>query len=253
MDRARPTLRCLRDDLGLQLPPVDQPLDDIDHPLFKKANDQFADSGVPHERVRAIDDNVLFKVKIRRWRGAVWSSEPRVWLVAAGQRESGSPDDFYNALTAAAVAARKSYNSEHPDALKTVTFTGYLLPGPLDEKRLRAEAGARLLRLLARTVHDLLRASLVDGREHAADLGTFRLGIHVRAVDGNETYVALRVSGSVPGNLLLLIFDYIPGCDHDGWYPEDAMPDRSLRPGEYAWSNIMNPTEAAKLLDAESA
>ncbi|WP_206443245.1 hypothetical protein [Candidatus Protofrankia californiensis] len=43
------------------------------------------------ERIRAIEDAVLFKVKVGRWRGAVFADEPtaevRDWLVAAGIRE----------------------------------------------------------------------------------------------------------------------------------------------------------------------
>ena len=40
-------------------------------------------------------------------------------------------------------------------------------------------------------------------------------------------------------------------CDRDSWFPEDSLPDRSLIPGEYVWSNIMDPSAAAKLLDAD--
>ena len=95
MERARPTLRCLVDDLKLPIPPADEPLDEIDHSLLGKASEQFADSDTPHERIRAVDDQVLFKVKVQRWRGAVWTEETLPWLVAAGWRESGSADDFY--------------------------------------------------------------------------------------------------------------------------------------------------------------
>ncbi|MFZ0187082.1 MAG: hypothetical protein WAL72_09070 [Streptosporangiaceae bacterium] len=57
-----------------------------------------ADDQTPHERIAAIDDEVLFKVKVQRWRGAVWVDAGISWLVAAGQREEGSPDDFYASL-----------------------------------------------------------------------------------------------------------------------------------------------------------
>lgn len=67
----RPTIRCLREDLGLGLPLIDEPLDEIDHPLIKKANEQFAQPTGPRERIRSIDDVVMFKVKVQRWRGAV--------------------------------------------------------------------------------------------------------------------------------------------------------------------------------------
>lgn len=62
-------------------------------------------------------NNVLFKVKIRRWRGAVWLEKTLPWLVAAGAREAGSPDDFYATLATEGTAARRSYNAEHAGTL----------------------------------------------------------------------------------------------------------------------------------------
>ena len=70
--RVLPTLRCLRDDLGQAIPRADTPLDEIEHPLLAKAVGQFTGDETPHERIAAIDDQVLFKVKVQRWRGAVW-------------------------------------------------------------------------------------------------------------------------------------------------------------------------------------
>lgn len=107
----RPTLRCLREDLSLAIPSARIPLDEVDHPLLRKAAEQFAVAEAPHERISAIDDVVLFKVKTGRWRGAVYDSGPAAevqdWLVAAGNREEGSPDDFYAALYSQARAARQ--------------------------------------------------------------------------------------------------------------------------------------------------
>lgn len=45
--RARPTLRCLREDLGQAMPPADTPLDEVAHPLLAKASERFADDGAP--------------------------------------------------------------------------------------------------------------------------------------------------------------------------------------------------------------
>lgn len=95
---ARPTLRALREDLKQVVPPVDEPLDKIEHPLLAKAREQFAEDDASHELIRAIDDQVFYKVKVQRWRGAVWTDEQFPWVVAAGSRESGSEDDFYKAL-----------------------------------------------------------------------------------------------------------------------------------------------------------
>jgi hypothetical protein len=50
---------------------------------------------------------------VQRWRGAVWIDDDVAWLVAAGQREEGSPDDFYASLEAAGKAARARYNAGH--------------------------------------------------------------------------------------------------------------------------------------------
>lgn len=252
----RPTVRCLREDLGLPVPPARVPLDEIDHPLLRKAAGQFAAGDIPHERIRSIDDVVLFKVKTGRWRGAVYTDEPGAdvqdWLVAAGTREEGSPDDFYAALHAEARAARQRYNAEHDEALTTDTHAVHLLPGPDDHDRYLIEAATRLARRLNTTVRELVRGSLHDGHEHAADFPGFRLGIIVRAEDGHETYVAIRITGSVPRNLATTILDRVPGCDPAAWFPEYALPERELLPAEQAWSNIMDPKAAAQLLEDQS-
>ncbi|MEY9966723.1 hypothetical protein ABIA33_004788 [Streptacidiphilus sp. MAP12-16] len=256
MNRVRPTLRCLREDFELPAGPVDRPLDEIDHPLLAKAQEQFADPGTPHERIAAVDDQVLFKVKVRRWRGAVWPDDPSaeipLWLVAAGRREDGSATDFYAALAIAAKAARTRYNSTHTPALTTSTYTAHLLPDEQDRARYSAEAAARLERRLAATVHDLARASLLDGHEHQATVGGARLGLQIRANEGHETYVAVRITGSVPDAVTVTVLDLIPGCALDDWFPEYSLPERPLEAAEQAWSNLMDPIAAAKLLDVES-
>jgi hypothetical protein len=124
---ARPTLRCLREDLALTVPRADTPLEEISHPLLAKAkaNERFADDQTPHERVAAIDDEVLFKVKAQRWRGAIWVDAGIPWLVAAGLREEGSPEDFYASLAARGRAARARYNAEHSPPLTSTTYTGH--------------------------------------------------------------------------------------------------------------------------------
>lgn len=58
--RARPTLKCLREDLGQAVPRADIPLDEIEHPLVVKAVEQFTEE-TPHERIVVIDDRILFK------------------------------------------------------------------------------------------------------------------------------------------------------------------------------------------------
>jgi hypothetical protein len=155
----RPTLRCLREDLRLGDPPINEPLNEIDHPLVRKANEHFADPAGPRERIRSIDDVVLFKVKVQRWRGAVQDASDPSWLIAAGLREEGSRDDFYDAFATAAKTARTRYNAEHSAPIKSDTYCQAWLPTVDDHDRYRAEAGARLLRELRATVHRLVCCS----------------------------------------------------------------------------------------------
>jgi hypothetical protein len=98
-------------------------------------------------------------------------------------------------------------------------------------------------------VHSLVRASLLDGREHAAMLDGAALGIQVLADQGHETYVAIRIIGSVPRLLVATILSLIPGCQADAWMSDYAMPERAVAPEEQIWSNIMDPAAAAKLLN----
>ena len=250
--RARPTVRCLREDLGQAVPPADMPLDEVPHPLLAKASERFADEGTARERIASVDDQVLFKVKVQRWRGAVWVADDGIpWLVAAGQREEGSPDDFYAALAAHGTAARSQYNAAHTPPLTTATYTSDLLPGREDELRWNAEHAVRTERRLQVTVHSLLRKSLLDGREHAAMLDGAALGIQILAEEGYSTYVAVRIIGAVPRRLVATILSLIPGCQLDAWMSDYAMPERAVAPEEQVWSNMMDPTAAAKLLDED--
>ncbi|WP_409475122.1 hypothetical protein [Streptomyces sp. HC307] len=250
MHPARPTLRTLREDLKLPLPTARQPLDEIDHPILAKARDQFAEDETGHERIRSIDTEVLFKVKVQRWRGAVWTEQDLPWLVAAGQREDGSGDDFYAALEADAKAARARYNSEHSRPLPGKTYVGHLLPTQDDYDRYQLEAGTRLVRRLASVIKDLTRGSLHDGHEHAADFPTFRLGILVRADDGHETYAAVRITGSVPDDLAAVILRHVPGCDPKHGSPSTPCPAaRSSppnRPGPPSWTPKRRPNSSTK-------
>jgi hypothetical protein len=234
----RPTLRCLREDLKLSPGTGERPLDEIEHPLMDKVREQFADLGTRHERILSVTDTVLFKAKIQRWRGAVWidptDAEPRVWLVAAGTREDGSPDDFY-----AVMAAR------------AMTACDRLLPNDDDRTRYIAESAVRFERRLAAVTLAMCRKSLLDGHEHSTDIGGASLGIQVRAERGHETYVAIRITGKVPEALTAAVLDLIPGCEPDGWFPEYGMPERPSAPAEQVWSNVMDPEAAAKLLNED--
>lgn len=90
-----------------------------------------------------------------------------------------------------------------------------------------------------------------DGHEHAADFAGFRLGVLVRAEEGHETYVAIRITGSVHKDLTATILGRVAGCDPAAWFSEYALPEGELLPAEQAWSNIMDPKAAARLLEEQ--
>ncbi|MGH3544985.1 MAG: hypothetical protein ACRDPW_03545 [Mycobacteriales bacterium] len=251
MSPARPTLRCLRGDLQQDLPSLDVLLYEVEHPLIRKAVQQFADPAGHRERIRAIDDQVLYKIKAQRWRGAVWTDDDQPWLVAAGWREDGSLEDFYQQLTSTAQAQRATYNRQHSPPLTTDTDTHGLLPTRDDRDRLHAEEATRLVRQLRTTVRHLVRASLLDGQEHSTDIPGARLGVEVRADRGHETYVAICIIGSITDNLIAVVLGLIPGCDRDGWYPELATSRRPAAANEHIWSNLMDPHTANALWEEE--
>jgi hypothetical protein len=167
--------------------------------------------------------------------------------VAAGRREDGSPDDFYAALTERSRQARKSYNGSRGPALTTDTYTADLLPGPLDEARLRLEEAERSVLRMEGCVRSLVSHALLTGREQRGDLAGYTLAALVRAEEGHETYVGIRIIGNVTIADQATILDAVPGCDRDSWYP-DVMPHRDVESGEVIWSNLMDPRAAAKLL-----
>ena len=87
---------------------------------------------------------------------------------------------------------------------------------------------------------DLVRQSLLDGREPAAMLDGAALGIQVLADQGHETYVAIRIIGSVSRRLVATILSLIPGCELDAWMSDYAMPERAVAPrnrsGPTSWT-----------------
>lgn len=74
-------------------------MDETPHPLLVKARERLAREAASRERIASVDDQILFKVKVQRRRGAVWvARDGTPWLVAADQREKEPPDDFCASL-----------------------------------------------------------------------------------------------------------------------------------------------------------
>jgi hypothetical protein len=96
--RARPTIRCLVGDLGIELPGLDVDLGDIDHPLLEEVRRLTPTSPRGQKRILAIDRPLIYRVRVSEYRGATWGDDERdiVWLCAARRRQEGSDEDAYS-------------------------------------------------------------------------------------------------------------------------------------------------------------
>jgi hypothetical protein len=155
--RARPTLRCLTEDLGLDVPGLGVDLGGVDHPWLAELRRVAPRSPQGQKRILSIAEPLVYRLRVSSARGATWVDEEHgiVWLCAVHRREQGSDDDAY-----------AWFASLHA--------SGRLLPAEDDRLRDRAEAVIRLQRgLSAEMLHLVDQALLHKGTELAADLGGY--------------------------------------------------------------------------------
>ena len=155
--RARPTLRCLSEDLGLRVPALDADLGELDHPWMDELRRMAPTAPLGQKRVLSIDRPLIYRLHSSFQRAATWLDEERgvVWLCAVHRRDEGSEDDAY------AWFAR-------------LHAAGELLPSDDDRLRDRAEAVIRLQRGLTAELLQLVGDALTrKGVELRADLGQF--------------------------------------------------------------------------------
>jgi hypothetical protein len=166
-EAARPTIRCLRQDLGYaKLPPASLPLDRLDLPVLRKAQEACRTDPPSTGRISSIDDQVLWKVKIERWRGVVWCDLSRRWLVAAGRREAGSSADFYADLTEKGKRWRAEHNRSSAQPVSTDTLVSRLLPAADDQDRTRLEQAVAAVDEVRSVVRELVIASAVSAAKN---------------------------------------------------------------------------------------
>lgn len=241
----RPTLRCLKDDLGLSLPPIAEPLDTLDHELLDDA--RRADEA-PTERIRSIDDQVLLKAKPggSRWRGALWqdrSTDPSpAWLVAAGIRKDGDRTDFYDELCAACTRERTRRNAAGTDPRPgKKTFSEHLLPTYDDRLRLAVERQAAAVLDAQKSVRNLvLRAQAQPGTPLSLNaLGTdIEAWVYRNVGSFDELYLILAVRGSSPAVEAILKMA-APDLSADDWDVVTAPVHRPGTPGEIVYATLL--------------
>ncbi len=182
--RARPTIRCLIEDLGIELPDLTTDLDGLDNAWIAELRRIAPTSPAGQKRILSIDHPLVYRLRLSAERGATWVDEEGVvWLCAVRRREEGSDDDAF-----------EWFAELHRD--------GRLLPTDDDRLRNQAEEALRLFRRLRADLFELVdRARGVTGTEHASDLDHWLpsrvlvylsdgveeiwCAISVRAADGN--------------------------------------------------------------------
>jgi hypothetical protein len=249
----RPTKRCL-DDLSLGFPPLEQPLETLDHPVVAKAQqipEEVAARGA--ERVLAVRDLVWFKVKIGTDRAIVTeldrTTESRSeiiqadawwWIGAAGKRREDSDTDFYASLKAECLRAGKGTG----DASSI-----HLLPTDIDLRRLNGELGTQTVLGIKRVVCGLIARSIRDGKIWTAVLSHHKISAIVQARDG-EAYLAIGAEGFFDPNLLAVIFAAVPGVAAEDWLPEPKGAfGIQPQPGQILYSAMIPPEFQSRIVD----
>jgi hypothetical protein len=155
--RARPTIRCLTEDLGFEVPGLDVGMGDIEDGWLDELRRIAPASPQGQKRILAIAQPMVYRLRVGSFRGATWVDEGNgiVWLCAVHRREQDSDDDAYAWFVG-------------------LHANGRLLPSEDDGLRDRAEAVIRLQRGLTAGLLQLVDDALSHrGTELAADLGGY--------------------------------------------------------------------------------
>jgi len=152
---ARPTIRCLIEDLRIELPSLDESLDDLDHPWLEELHRVADTSPQGQKRIESIDYPLVYRLRVSDHRGATWVDEDRnvVWLCAVHKREEGSDDDAY-------------------EWFRGLHTSGDLLPTEEDQDRLLIDAAVHVFRTAETDLLELVDEAIAQpGEELAKDLG----------------------------------------------------------------------------------
>lgn len=220
--RPRVTLRCLQEDLRLDLPPVEVDIASLDHPALRETRRLAPSAPRGQKRILSIDHPIVHRLRHGRWRGATWADreQARLWLCAAAQRQEGSSDDAF----------------EHFAALHAA---GRLLPDGDDRLRDALERNARIIDDAAKEIPAVLeRAFKQPGQDVSARFGEAVDARLQAGASGEELWVAIAtqapdgrfVEERLRDVLFRLVFD---AAEAEAWEPRADWPG-----GELAWFEV---------------
>ncbi|WP_315093265.1 hypothetical protein [uncultured Cellulomonas sp.] len=248
-ESVRPTIRCLKEDLQLKLPPAHVPLDEIDEQVITKVQMTPAEVAAnAAERIKSLRDRIWFKQRAGDFRAAVTeirdSGSDLVdgwWLGAAGARSQGSPDDFYAELEATA--------KRHGKGTKVGTDTSWLLPTEDDTNRLILERVYEVTKSIRETVRRLVAKSLRTGKPWTVSVTRHSVTAHVRAADG-EAYLIVCAEGWFEPEVIAVILSSVPGIPQDDWQVEPGgAVGVEPAPGQIIYSTLIPPAVQDAMLD----
>lgn len=228
--RTRVTLRCVREDLGIDLPPVEVDLGTLDHPLVAEARRLAPSAPRGQKRILSIDRPLVYRIRHARWRGATWleTDEGRFWLCASALREEGSGDDAYERFAALHDAGR-------------------LLPDDDDRLRDALERNARIIDAASETVSGAVAGALRErGRDIAVRFGDIvDARLHATSA-GDELWVAIATQTADGGFVAERLRDVLFGLVFDAagaevWEPRADWPAGELRWFEVARLGLRKP------------
>jgi len=223
--RGRPTLRCLADDLDLDVPPLDVDLGDLDHPFLTELRRVTPASPQGQKRVLSIDHPLVYRIRVSAHRGVTWVDDERsiVWLCAARRREQDSDDDAYAYFAELHAAAA-------------------LLPDADDRLRDRAEAAVRLQRGLNAHLLDVVDSALAQKSvEQRVDLGGWlpcRVLV-VGGVDLQEVWCALSVRAVDDSHISEALRDVLFAALENHIAPAVSEPRADWPVGEVEWFEVV--------------
>jgi hypothetical protein len=228
--RTRVTLRCLREDLELELPTVEVDLGNLEHPLMDEARRITPTSPQGQKRVLSIERPLVYRIRHSRWRGATWVEKDaaRVWLCAGAYREDGSNDDAYEVFAALHEAGR-------------------LLPNDDDRLRDELERNARILDDTAASIGRVLAEAFEHrGSDVSACFGELiDTRLHVTAA-GEEVWVAIATQATdgrfVEERLRAALFALVlEAAEATLWEPRADWPLGELEWFEVARLGLLDP------------
>ena len=223
--RARPTLRCLSEDLGLELPSLDVDLGTLDHPMVEETRRIAPESPQGQKRILNIDHPLVYRLRVSGDRGATWVDEEHsiVWLCAARRRQEGSEDDAFSWFAELHKADR-------------------LLPTADDLLRDRAEAVTRLQQGLTTELLALLAHSRANaGQPIQADLGGWmpaRL-MTVQSEGMEEVWCGLSVKANDSSRTSDRLRDVLFASLEVALQPAEAESRADWPGGEVPWTEVV--------------